>query len=370
MRTTMRSAFRLRRGRIGAAAGGPRRALAGIAALLMAAAPASAQTTDRYAGSFLDIPLGGKALGLGGAFTALADDGTAFYWNPSGVSLVEKKLLSGMYSSQYGSIGSPLASYYFAGWSMPVRVINVSVNWIRFAVSDIPARPDLTQETSVQKRYENVVKSAEDGETFSDTEDAFVFSFARNNKIDLSLGWSYFSIPVEIPVGVNLKLLRQSLYDADASAIGIDAGAMFRLNLKDLFFSDDWPTFSFGMTLKDIGGTRMTWNKTQRVEEIAGTTNYGFALIQPLKFIDSRATVAYDFDSREDEPGRVGLDVQYKKQFSFRVGMQRNALTVGAGVDFNFFDVDYAYLGYSATQLGGVHRLGLAFNFDKLLSTK
>lgn len=338
-----------------------------LAMLACGAVRLSAQSADRYAASFLEIPVGGKALGLGGAFTAIADDGTAFYWNPAGVSLLDKKMLSGMYSSQYGPIGSPLASYYFAGWSMPIRVINVSVNWIRFAVSDIPARPDLTQESSIEKRYQGVVQSATNDETFSDTEDAFIFSFARNNKINLNLGWSYFSIPVEVPVGVNLKLIRQNLFDNNASAIGIDAGTMVRMNLKDFFFSEFWPSLSFGLTLKDIGGTRMTWDQTQRAESVAQTTTLGFAVTQPLKFIDSRAILSWDHTNRRSGQTNFGLDVQYRKQFSFRMGLNGSALTMGAGVDFNFFDVDYAYLGYSETQLGGVHRLGLAFNFDKLL---
>jgi hypothetical protein len=337
-----------------------------LAVLLCGAVRLAAQTTDRYAGSFLQIPVGGKALGLGGAFTAIADDGTAFYWNPAGVSLLDKKVLSGMYSSQYGPIGSPLASYYFVGWSMPVKVMNISVNWIRFAVSDIPARPDLTQVTSVQDRYEQVIQSATNDETFADTEDAFIFSFARNNKVNLSFGWNYFTIPIEIPVGVNLKLVRQSLFDNNASAIGIDAGTMVRINLQDLFFATYWPSISFGLTVKDIGGTRMTWEQTQRIEKIDQATSFGFALTQPLRFIDSRAILSWDQVSHLRTETNVGLDVQYRKQFSFRVGLNDNALTVGAGVDFNFFDVDYAYLGYSAQQLGSVHRLGLAFNFDKL----
>ncbi|HBR28706.1 MAG TPA: hypothetical protein DD789_04595, partial [Firmicutes bacterium] len=30
--------------------------------------------------------MGGRAMGMGGAFTAVADDGTAAYWNPAGLT--------------------------------------------------------------------------------------------------------------------------------------------------------------------------------------------------------------------------------------------------------------------------------------------
>ena len=35
----------------------------------------------RYAGDFMMIGAGVRSLGMGGAFCALADDGSAIYWN-------------------------------------------------------------------------------------------------------------------------------------------------------------------------------------------------------------------------------------------------------------------------------------------------
>jgi hypothetical protein len=334
--------------------------------LLASTVPLFAGGDDKYAGSFLEIPVGAKALALGGAYTAVADDGTAFYWNPAGVSLVDNKTLSGMYSSQYGPIGSPLANFYFVGWTMPVSSVNLSVNWIRFAVSDIPRYENYTNQPSIELRHKGV-STAPIEDTFGDTEDAFIFSLAKNFKVDFNLGWSYFSIPVEIPVGINMKILRQNLDTYTASAIGFDGGAMLRFNLKDFFFSNDWPAISIGATMKDVGRTRMTWSQTGRPQDIPQTLSYGFAIIQPLNWIDCKLTVAGDYDNRYEGENRLGVEVEYRRQFNFRVGMNQRAFTAGAGVDFNFFHVDYAYLADIEQQLGQVHRLGLSFNFDKLL---
>ena len=41
---------------------------------------------NKYAGSFLELGVGARAMGMGGAFVSIADDGSAFYWNPAGVS--------------------------------------------------------------------------------------------------------------------------------------------------------------------------------------------------------------------------------------------------------------------------------------------
>src|SRR3982751_3485478 len=48
-----------------------------LVSLLFLAAPAAAQTTDA---------IGVRAQGMGGAFTAVADDATASWWNPSGMA--------------------------------------------------------------------------------------------------------------------------------------------------------------------------------------------------------------------------------------------------------------------------------------------
>ncbi|CUT05986.1 UPF0164 family protein, partial [Candidatus Kryptobacter tengchongensis] len=35
---------------------------------------------------FLEIPVGGRATAMGGSFVAIANDASAIYWNPSGIS--------------------------------------------------------------------------------------------------------------------------------------------------------------------------------------------------------------------------------------------------------------------------------------------
>src|SRR5882762_4558080 len=50
-------------------------------------------------GELLKIPLGARAIGMGEAFTALADDSSALYWNPAGMSFVTQKEASFMHSS-------------------------------------------------------------------------------------------------------------------------------------------------------------------------------------------------------------------------------------------------------------------------------
>ena len=58
-----------------------------IALLALPLACASARA-DKYAGEFLKLGVGARALGMGGAFVGLADDASAGYWNPAGLAFM------------------------------------------------------------------------------------------------------------------------------------------------------------------------------------------------------------------------------------------------------------------------------------------
>jgi hypothetical protein len=66
-------------------------------------------------GEFLTIPIGSRAVALGSAFTALADDITAIYWNPAGLAFMTEN------QSFFTYIDYPLdVSLTFAGAGVPV----------------------------------------------------------------------------------------------------------------------------------------------------------------------------------------------------------------------------------------------------------
>ena len=45
-------------------------------------------TGNKYAGEFLAIGVGGRPLGMGGAFVSLVSDVTAGYWNPGALARI------------------------------------------------------------------------------------------------------------------------------------------------------------------------------------------------------------------------------------------------------------------------------------------
>lgn len=69
-----------------------------LSAALLAAAPAAADTSN-----FRPYLVGGRAAGMGGAATALADDGAGPWYNPAGIAFVERSQLS-LSGSAYGLV--------------------------------------------------------------------------------------------------------------------------------------------------------------------------------------------------------------------------------------------------------------------------
>ena len=54
---------------------------------------------DSHAAPYLRMGVGARALGMGGAFTAIADDATAAYWNPAGLVKIEHIEATFMYAA-------------------------------------------------------------------------------------------------------------------------------------------------------------------------------------------------------------------------------------------------------------------------------
>src|SRR5437879_9020359 len=71
----------------------------GAGVFLGSIAPVSASSAGGTSGAeILSIPVGARAIGMGEAYTAMADDVSSLYWNPAGIAILNQSQASFMYA--------------------------------------------------------------------------------------------------------------------------------------------------------------------------------------------------------------------------------------------------------------------------------
>ena len=358
----LRRGCRLERLRLAEVWPGRRRrwlALAAVLVLLAGAGAAGAQS-PRYAGATLELGIGPRPLALGGAAAAMAGGPEMFRYNPAGLGLTRERQIGLMYAPTFGSIADPLATFHYVGVALPLAAgATMALHWTRFSAGEIPIYPKLEGDSFIDRLRDPALRP--DGTPagyFSDVEDGFFLSFARLFRFTLPLGWLYTDLEVEVPAGLNAKVLRQSLHTSSASGVGIDLGIMARFSLAQLLQLRGAGQLSLGLSALDATQTTLVWNN-QREEKIAATLLWGAAYSQPLPFHQSLLTFYWSLRRQEERWPLFGLEYQLRGA-ALRLGYNQAGLTAGAGLQWRRLRVDYAFttLDYS-----GAHRIGCAIGF-------
>lgn len=309
----------------------------------------------KYAGDFISLGVGGRALGMGGAFVALANDVTSGYWNPAGLSRINYPQVALMHDERYGS----LVNYDYGAVAMPV---GPSTSWglsvIRLGVDNIPdtrgALIDLNGNGVLdpEDRLDNSkIRS------FGAVDWAFYLTYSKKQSDDFSYG-------------ANLKVIRRDLAEFSATGIGLDIGLWYT----------PMENVMLGVNLQDVTTTFLAWN-TGTNELISPTMKIGSAFF--IEAFGGRFVPALDFDIRFENrksastfalgpvsfDPRVGTEFQFKDAVAFRIGYNDvRQLSFGAGLHLPKLNIDYSYAyfaGYSSTErLDGTHRISLMFTLE------
>lgn len=290
----------------------------GLFALMLSMAPICFAQVN--AAPFLSAGAGARSLGLGGAFTAIADDATSTVWNPAGMPSVED--LTFTVSTARLSLDR---KHNFIGAVKKLGETSaIGVSVINAGVDDIP-------------RYSEADELQ--GE----------FNYSSN-----VFGVSYAYGLEKMSFGGSIGLLTDSfgLDDLDGSSKTGFAGISLGF-LGHSLYSGEMPTVSYGATLRNLGGS------------IAGSSlpvflNLGVAFRVLKKNI---ATFSFDLENEfvdlEESTTRVRLGVEYliARTFAIRGGgvatRDRRSFFAGFGVNVSGLQLDYAFKPGDST----VHRL-------------
>ncbi len=322
----------------------------------------NAQTViAKYAGEFMALGVGGRPSGMGGAFTALANDVTAGYYNPAGLASLNYPQISLMHSEQFGN----LVNYDYAAVAIPFgKDLTFSVSGIRLAVDGIPD----TRNAIIDINGDGVADINDVNDPnfrpdigliteFSNQDYAFYFSFAKRH----SQNFSY---------GANVKIIRRDIGDYGATGIGFDVGALYS-PAENLFV---------GANVQDITTTLVAWS-TGRNELISPTLKLGAAY--GSEFLGGTLTPALDFDVRFENRRfasnfnvgpvsfdmHAGIEYNYKNIFAIRGGYTDvKQFTIGAGIKLPKLNIDYSFARFSYSELerlDDTHRISLILTLEE-----
>ena len=308
----------------------------------------------KYAGEFLAIGVGGRALGMGGAYAAVGRDVTAAYWNPAGLMQMSYPELALMHDERFGN----LINYNYGGVAIPFGArYTVGLSVMRLGIDNIKnTNGALIDENGngIQDPNERLDESLI--KTFSASDWAVYLSYAMN-------------VSKTFAIGANMKLIRRDLGDNGAYGVGFDVGALLKVT----------PNFSVGANIQDITTTLLAWD-TGTNELISPTMKIGAAY--SLEALGGRFTPAVDFDVMFENRKfasvaaigpvginpRAGLEYEFKNLIAVRAGYSdTKSLTFGAGVHLPKLNVDYSFAKFDgADQIGeNTHRISLRLTLEE-----
>ncbi|MBI5883032.1 MAG: PorV/PorQ family protein [Elusimicrobia bacterium] len=297
--------------------------------------------------------MGSRALGMGGAFTGVADDATALHFNPAGLSQMKAHEISAAFlsgqtdtSSQHFAYGGPIPFAGLAGEGF--SSVGGSILYSRggqIEINEINADGSMARSDKISAGYDMVA------------------SAGYAERIGMT--------PIETPgksydinhfIGAAAKIIRSSLAERySATAVAVDAG--YLAQCPDL-------GVALGFAASNIGG-KMRFLESS--DPLPTTIRMGASYLfkpRPLHDLIFAADGDFLFHDRLWHTA-AGMEYFWNKLFGFRLGWQFNRSTLGltAGLGLQWkqrFTFDYAW---AAGSVGNSHRLTFGYRFGGIIQS-
>ncbi len=301
------------------------------------------------AAPFLTLGAGARGSSLGHAYTAMATNVDALFWNPGGASLsYDGQLRGGAFFSRYEWFEG--ISYNAAGLVVPISFAGV----LGFSVAAVDYG---------DMQVRTVARPEGNGETFSAN--------------DLSVGLTYSQpLTPNFSFGGTAKYIQQTIWDMRASTVAFDLGFVLQTQyLQGLRVAASIMNFGGKLQMDGVNadvfvdldeqnsGSNPDIPARLRTDswELPLSFKFGIALpvvtlsnVQLMLLADSHQT--NDNDLNTDLGGMLTFSAQ-SVNFSARVGYRDlfiedvdNHVSFGAGLDLRIYSVrfgfDYAYLPF------------------------
>lgn len=325
--------------------------------LLCVAGFLSAQTdkTGTTAAQVLKINVGPRAVGMGGAYAATANDLFAQYWNPAGIAAIDGNEAGFVHTALYADI-----SHDHAG-----------------VVSTIPGVGSVGAFATVLTMDEMAVRTVEmpqgNGERFKAGAMVLGLSYARNLTDNFSIGF-------------NAKYISEYIYNMTATGFAVDVGTMYRIPLlNELRLAASISNFGTKMKMEGRDNIVITpmgasggnlLNSYLELDQFSLPLLFRFGIAADiLKTEDSRLSTEIDAVHPNDHTEYLNLGMEYawNNLLFLRAGYNslfekdtEKGLTFGFGVDYKLMDivgvkVDYAYQAFGRLKNIQYFSIGMRF---------
>jgi len=299
-----------------------------IVTLLLAAFPlVAAPGVDRALAStgeagfaFLKIGVGARAMGMGSAFVALADDPTALHWNPAGLAGARDGVrLTAMHNEWIDDFRQE-----YVAVSGPLGPGSLGASFTGFYTSELERRDDTGTLTG---------------------------HFGYND-IAATFGYGLRVAP-RADAGLAVRYIREMIADENASTVAFDLGGKFALRETGL---------TFGAAVQNIGGAA-SFNAESFPLPL--TIRGGAAYRRSIAAAQGSALLSTEYRKARGEDGRfhLGGEYSYREWLSFRAGAKfgydEQNVSFGLGVARGPIHFDYALLPVGAN-LGSSHLFSLS----------
>lgn len=289
----------------------------GIWLLIMGISYAGVGTTGA---SFLMLGGGARPLGLGDAYTGLADDLSSLFYNPAGLSGINYSEVTTMYNNWLAGTVQQMA-----GVAVPTNFGVLALGYSGLNSGNIQGYDATGALTSV----------------FTTASSTINLALSRRVNPNLSLGAS-------------VKSISERLENNSASSLAFDAGLKYRFNSQ---LQAGLAVLNLGSPLKFI--TEQT--------PLPTTLRVGAAYATTL--FDEDLNLATDIvNFAEGTKLDLGLEYIIRDFLALRLGSSAGTLRAGIGLSANLLALDYAYLGHS--DLGATHQVSLSILFGGPLIEK
>lgn len=294
------------------------------AAVLAGAGITWASGPGTTAADILKVGVGARAIGMGEAYAAQADDVHSLYWNPAGLALMQERQASFMYSPMIKDL-----KYQNAGIGIPLEsgAIGGSLSYLSYG--DIQGYDASGAATGNQSAYSAV---------------ATVGASWLGNQ------WS---------AGANVKGIQEKLADENANGFAFDIGSNL-IYPKPVIGG----TLRLGVAVQNLGGGIKF---LQQSDPLPRQWKVGMAAVQMM---NKRLNVSLDFTKPRDDDSNVagGLEYWINRYLALRTGFVNNhtegsGMRAGLGLRIRGISFDYAYAGQG--ELGMNHRYEISFRFGE-----